>query len=98
MKQGYMIVLTKFSGPGLIFVNEVAFSVKQPKIDNLTSGDLFLTSDLIGVIDFCSCLINTLVNKCTNASAQRRAVAFVYARAHILFTLQRSVFLKSRQQ
>ena len=50
--------LTKFSGPGSIFVNEVAFSVKQPKIDNLTSGDLFLTSDLIGVIDFFSCLIN----------------------------------------
>ena len=50
--------LTKFRGPGSIFVNEVAFSVKQPKIDNLTSGDLFLTSDLIGVIDFFSCLIN----------------------------------------
>ena len=58
MKKGYMIVLAKFSGPGSIFVNEVAFSVKQPKIDNLTSGDLFLTSDLIGVIDFFSCLIN----------------------------------------
>ena len=58
MKQGYIIVLTKFSGPGLRFVNKVAFSVKQPKIDNLTSGDLFLTSDVIGVIDFFSCLIN----------------------------------------
>ena len=58
MKQGYMIVLTKFSGPGSIFVNELSFLVKQPKIDNLTSGDLFLTSDLLGVIDFFSCLIN----------------------------------------
>ena len=58
MKRGYMIVLTKFSGHGVIFVNEVAFSVKQPKIDNLTSGDLFLTSDLLGMIDFFSCLIN----------------------------------------
>ena len=47
-----MIVLTKLRGPGSIFVNEVAFSGKQPKNDNLTSGDLFLTSDLIGVIDF----------------------------------------------
>jgi hypothetical protein len=28
MKQGYMIALTKFSGPGSIFVNEVAFLVK----------------------------------------------------------------------
>jgi hypothetical protein len=50
--------LTKFSGPGSIFVNEVAFLVKQPKIDNLTSGDLFLTSDSIDVIDFFSRLIN----------------------------------------
>ena len=58
MKQGSMILLTKFGGPGSLFVKEVAFSVKQPKIDNLTSGDLFLTSDLIGVIDFFSCLIN----------------------------------------
>ena len=58
MEEGLMIVLTKLRGPGSIFVNEVAFSVKQPKIDNLTSGDLFLTSDLIGVIDFFSCLIN----------------------------------------
>ena len=53
-----MIVLIKLKGPGSIFVNEVAFSVKQPKIDNLTSGDLSLTSDLIGVIDFFSYLIN----------------------------------------
>ena len=58
MKQGYIFALTKLSGPGSLFVNEVAFLVKQPKIDNLTSGDLFLTSDLIGVIDFFSCLIN----------------------------------------
>ena len=28
MKQGYMIALTKFSGPGPLFVNEVAFLVK----------------------------------------------------------------------
>jgi hypothetical protein len=53
-----MIVLTKLRALGSIFVNEIAFSVKQPKIDNLTSGDLFLTSDVIGVIDFFSCLIN----------------------------------------
>jgi hypothetical protein len=60
MKQGSMIVLTNLSGPASIFVNEVpvAFSVKSPKIDNLTTGDLFLTSDLIGVIAFFSCLIN----------------------------------------
>jgi hypothetical protein len=58
MKQGLLIVLTKLSGPGSIFVNKVAVLVKQPKIDNLTSGDLLLTSDLIGVIDFFSCLIN----------------------------------------
>ena len=58
MKQGSMIQLTKFGGPGSLFVKEVAFSVKQPKIDNLTSGDLFLTSDSIDVIDFFSRLIN----------------------------------------
>jgi hypothetical protein len=58
MKQGLMILLTKFGGPGLLFINEVAFSVKQPKIDNLTSRDLFLTSDSIDVIDFFSRLIN----------------------------------------
>ena len=53
-----MILLTKFGASGSLFVKEVAFSVKQPKIDNLTSGDLFLTSDSIDVIDFFSRLIN----------------------------------------
>ena len=62
MKQGSIIVLTKLSCSGSIFVNEIAFSVKQPKIDNLTSVDLFLTSDLIGVIDFFSCLINSFLS------------------------------------
>ena len=52
MKQVSMIALTKLRAPGSIFVNVIAFSVKQSEIDNLTSGDLFLTSDLKGVIDF----------------------------------------------
>ena len=76
MKQGYMIVLAKFSGPWSIFVNEVAFSVKQPKMDNLTSGDLFLTSDLNGMIDFF--LVLSMHTRC-NKPDQNRTLFKIFA-------------------
>ena len=56
-----MILLTKFGAPGSLFVNEVAFLMKQQKLNNFfifTSGDLFLSSDSIDTIDFFSHLIN----------------------------------------
>ena len=75
LKQGSMILLTKYGGPGSLFVKQIAFLVIVVKRDILTSNYIFLTFDPIHVIDFFSSLKNPHKIQQTRAKSDQTVFA-----------------------